>query len=599
MTSAQFKEIEKSLPSDPGIYQYYDNEKVLLYVGKAKNLRKRISSYFNKSQGVSGKTRILVGKIKHIEYTVVDNEEDALHLENSLIKEWQPKYNILLKDDKSYPWICIKKERFPRVFMTRQIVNDGSEYLGPFTSVGIVRSMLEIIRDLYPLRTCNFFLSEKNINAKKFKVCLEYHLGNCLGPCENHQDEEEYNEYLVNIRKILNGQIREVIDQVKQRMNFHAEQYEFENAEEEKKILDNLIKYKSKSAVVSATENELDVFTFENYESKVFVNYMKVNHGAIVQNRTIELKNSLDLSDKELLLFAIMDTRNEFNSSSKEVITQIPIDLPIDKVKNTVPKIGDKKTLLELSRKNLIYYRIYKTSKLGKKVEPRSIRVLETLKKDLGMSVLPEHIECFDNSNFQGSFPVASMVVFKNGKPAKKDYRHYNIKEVVGIDDFASMEEIVYRRYKRLISEGQDLPQLILIDGGKGQLSAAVKSLETLGIADKVVVLGIAKRLEELYRKNDPIPLHIDKRSEGLKLMQQLRNEAHRFAITFHRLKRDKGTLKTDLTGIKGIGKQSSELLLKKFKSIKKIKIASSEELAKVIGPARAKLLISHFSKIQ
>lgn len=597
MTHEQIRqEVLHSLPDQPGVYQYYDSEGQVIYVGKAKNLRRRVSSYFSK-QLDSGKTQLLVKNIDRLEFTVVETEQDALLLENVLIKKYQPKYNILLKDDKTYPYICIKKERFPRVFLTRQVERDGSEYFGPYAQVGIAYTVLELIRRLFQLRTCNLNLSAEHIAAQKYKVCLEHHVGNCRGPCANLQTEADYNIAIAQIRHILRGNVSSVIGYLKDLMKQYAEQFAFEQAQAIKEKLLQLQNYQSKSTVVNPKLNNISVYFIENTEKRAFVSYLKVVNGAIIQTKVIELNKRLDETPEELLLFGITELRQQFADTSAEALVPFAIDYPDGSLQLTVPQIGDKKKLLELAQKNAFYYRKQyeiQTSEI-KTGADRQFETLNQLKKDLRLTELPQHIECFDNSNIQGAFPVASMVVFRQGKAAKKEYRHFNIKTVEGPNDFASMEEIVYRRYKRLLDEAQDLPQLVLIDGGKGQLSAAVKSLKSLGIYGKVAVAGIAKRLEEIYLPEDPVPLLIAKKSESLRLIQQIRNEAHRFAITFHRQKRSKGTIQSELEKIKGIGDKSIEKLFQHFKSIDAIRTATTEQLQAVINAKQSEAVRQYF----
>jgi excinuclease ABC subunit C len=574
-----------NIPHKPGVYQYYDEEGTLIYIGKAKDLRNRVSSYFN-NDNVNSKTKILVKKIRDIKFTIVDTEIDAWLLENSLIKKHQPRYNVLLKDDKTYPSICIKKERFPRIFPTRNIVKDGSTYLGPYASVRMMSTILELIKTLYPIRTCSLALTEQNINAGKFKVCLEYQIGNCKGPCQGFQSFESYEENIKEIKEILRGNITPVLQHLNAEMKDAAANLNFELANLVKEKIDTLENYQSKSTVVSTIIDNIDVFAISSDEKIAFVNYLKVNKGTISQTQTIEIRKKLDESDEELLSLAISDFRNKFNSTAKEII--VPFELNIDtedNIKFIVPKIGDKKSLLDLSMKNVLFFKKSKLEQYEKvNPEARTERILLQLQKDLRMNQLPKHIECFDNSNFQGQYPVSAIVVFKDAKPSKKDYRHFNVKTVEGPNDFATMEEAVFRRYKRLIEEEQDLPQLIVIDGGKGQLSSAVASLAKLGIDKKVTVIGIAKRLEEIYYPGDSLPLYIDKKSESLKIIQHLRDEAHRFGITFHRSKRNKGTLKSELEEISGVGKTTIEKLLIKFKSVKRIREASEEELSEILN---------------
>lgn len=583
-----------TLPDSPGVYQYYDKEGKLLYVGKAKNLKKRVSSYFTKNFD-NNRTRVLVKKIATIRHIVVQTETDALLLENNLIKKYQPRYNVMLKDDKSYPWICIKNERFPRVFSTRRVIRDGSEYYGPYTSMKTVHTLMDLIKGLYPLRTCNYDLSKKNIEAGKFKVCLEYHLGNCLGPCEGLFCEEEYMENIEAIRNIVKGNFKESLHRFKTQMKKLAADLKFEEAQRIKEKIDILENYQSKSTVVNPKINNVDVFSILSDDSFAYVNFLQISHGAIIRSHTLEIKKKLDESDEDLLQLAIVELRQRFNSASREIYVPFEVELG-DDVKVHVPKLGDKKHILDLSERNAKYYRMERF-KQAKIVDPErhQNRIMAQMKKDLRLTEEPRHIECFDNSNIQGTNPVAACVVFKDGKPSKKDYRKFNIKTVEGPDDFASMEEVVYRRYKRLVEEEQPLPQLIIIDGGKGQLSSALKSLDRLNLRGKIAVIGIAKRLEELFYPDDPIPLYLDKKSETLKIIQQLRNEAHRFGITFHRTKRSKQALDTELETIPGIGEKTVVDLLSHFKSKKRIARASFDELSAVVGASRAKKLVVHF----
>ena len=585
-----------TLPNSPGVYQYYDKNEKLLYVGKAKNLKKRVASYFTK-QHDNARTRLLVKKIKTIKHIVVATETDALLLENNLIKKYQPRYNVLLKDDKSYPWICIKKERFPRVFPTRRLIKDGSEYFGPYTSMKTVHTLLDLIRGLYQLRTCNYDLAEEKIRNDKYKVCLEYHLGNCLGPCEGKQTEADYNENIEAIRNIIKGNFKDSLNQFKTQMKQYAADLKFEDAQRIKEKIDVLENYQAKSTVVNPKINNVDVFSITSDESYGYVNFLQISFGSIIRSHTLEIKKKLDESDKELLTLAVIELRQRFNSQSKELYLPFKIETE-EGLKVHIPKAGDKKKILDLSLRNAKYYRMERF-KQAKIVDPdrHENRIMAQMKKDLRLSEEPRHIECFDNSNIQGSNPVAACVVFKNGKPSKKDYRKFNIKTVEGPDDFASMEEVVYRRYKRLKEEEQPLPQLIIIDGGKGQLSSALKSLDKLELRGKIAIIGIAKRLEELFYPDDPIPLYLDKKSETLKIIQQLRNEAHRFGITFHRDKRSKQALDTVLETIPGIGEKTVIQLLKQFKSTKRIKNASFDELADVVGTSRAKKIVTHFQE--
>ena len=584
----------KTLPDSPGVYQYFDKEGIILYVGKAKNLKKRVVSYFTKNHD-NAKTRILVNKIVSIKHIVVETETDALLLENNLIKKHQPRYNIMLKDDKTYPWICIKKERFPRVFMTRRVIKDGSEYFGPYTNVRTVKVLLDLIRELYPLRTCNYDLSREKITAKKYKVCLEYHLGNCKGPCEDFQDEESYKETIKAIRNIIRGNFKESLDKFQKIMQSLAVKMEFEEAQKVKEKLNLLSNYQSKSTIVNPSINNVDVFSIISDESYGYVNFFKIANGSIIQSHTTEIKKKLDETDKRILALAVVEIRQRFNSTSKEVYVPFKIDLGTS-IKVTVPKMGDKKRILELSERNAKYYRQEQFKQIKIADPDRHVnRIMAQMQKDLRLSEEPRHIECFDNSNIQGTHPVAACVVFKEGKPTKKEYRHYNIKTVDGPDDFASMEEVVFRRYKRLLSEGESLPQLIVIDGGKGQLSSALKSLDLLGLRGKIAIIGIAKRLEEIYYPGDSIPMYLDKRSETLKIIQFLRNEAHRFGITLHRNKRSKSAIQSELEQIPNIGKQTITSLLRKFKSAKRVKTASYLELKELLGDYRAKKIYDYY----
>jgi len=577
----------KTLPNSPGVYQYYDKDGVILYVGKAKNLKKRVASYFTK-QHENGKTRVLVKKIASIKHIVVANETDALLLENSLIKKLQPRYNVMLKDDKTYPWICIKKERFPRVFLTRNVIKDGSEYFGPYTSVRTAKALLDLIKELYPLRTCKYDLNENNIKNNKYKVCLEYHLGNCKGACEGLQTVDDYQTDIIAIRNIIKGNFKESLVKFKEIMFDFSEKMKFEEAQKIKEKVALLANYQAKSTVVNPSINNVDVFSVVSDESYGYLNFFKIANGAIIQSHTTEIKKKLDETDKELLELFIVEIRQRFHSISKEIYVPFSVDVG-NKIKVTIPKTGDKKRIVELSQRNAKYYRQERFKQL-KIVDPeRHVkRIMAQMQKDLRLQVAPRHIECFDNSNIQGTHPVAACVVFKDGKPSKKDYRHFNIKTVDGPDDFASMEEVVFRRYKRLLDEEQPLPQLIIIDGGKGQLSSALKSLDLLGLRGKIAIIGIAKRLEEIYYPGDSVPLYLDKKSETLKIIQFLRNEAHRFGITFHRNKRSKSAIHSELENIPGIGKQTITTLLRTFKSVKRVKNATFEALRSVVGNARA-----------
>jgi len=580
--------ILRSLPDRPGVYQFFDKDGKLLYVGKAKNLKKRVSSYFNR-ENLGGRLNMLVRKTAEIRHIVVGSEFDALLLENNLIKEHQPRYNVMLKDDKTYPWICIKNEPFPRIFPTRTVVQDGSLYFGPYASVKMMNTLLELIRQVYPLRTCGLKLTEKNIAEKKFNVCLEFHLGNCLGPCIGLQEEAAYRENLTGIKDMIRGNFSVVLRALKEKMDSHARNYEFEKAQAVKEKIVLLERYQARSTIVNPKLGEVDVFSIMDSDESAFVNFMKVAHGAVIQAYTIEMKKKLEETPAELLAFAIIDLRQRQLSEAAEILVPVEIEFELPGITITVPKIGDKKHLLLLSEKNARYYKLEK-EKQAELVDPerKTRRIMETMMKDLRMKEHPVHIECFDNSNFQGDQAVSAMVCFKNGKPDKNEYRHFNVKTVTGPDDFATMEEVITRRYRRLLEESKPLPQLIVVDGGKGQLSAAVKSLEALGLRGKITIIGIAKKLEEIYYPDDPLPLYIDKKSETLRIIQRLRDEAHRFGITHHRKKREKATLKTELTEIQGIGEETAKKLLTDFKSVKNIKIASLEELEKSVGKAKA-----------
>ncbi|MFD1293167.1 excinuclease ABC subunit UvrC [Lutibacter holmesii] len=586
----------KSLPNQPGVYQYFDKDEVIIYVGKAKNLKKRVASYFNKNHD-DGKTRVLVKKIANIKHIVVNTETDALLLENNLIKKYQPRYNVMLKDDKTYPWICIKKERFPRLFLTRNVIKDGSEYYGPYTSVRTARALLDLIKELYLLRSCNYDLSEKNVANGKYGVCLDYHIGNCKGPCEGLQTEDDYNRDITAIRNIVKGNFKDAIVSFQELMMRFAEELEFEEAQKIKEKIDLLANYQAKSTVVNPSITNVDVFSIVSDESYSYVNFFKISNGSIIQSHTSEIKKKLDESDKQLLELSIIEIRQRFNSQSKEIYVPFTVDLG-ENIKVTVPKLGDKLRIVELSIRNAKYFRQDKLKQI-KIVDPeRHVnRIMEQMQKDLRLGKQPRHIECFDNSNIQGTHPVAACVVFRNGKPSKKEYRNFNIKTVEGPDDFASMEEVVFRRYKRLQDEGEQLPQLIVIDGGKGQLSSALKSLDVLGLRNKIAIIGIAKRLEEIYYPDDPVPLYLDKKSESLKIIQHLRNEAHRFGITHHRNKRSKSALNNQLEQISGIGKQTVVSLLSHFKSAKRVSEASLIDLEKVVGKSRATKVFDHFQK--
>ncbi|MCB9202664.1 MAG: excinuclease ABC subunit UvrC [Flavobacteriales bacterium] len=587
----------KTLPSEPGIYQYYDKNNKILYVGKAKNIKKRVLQYFQKDN-LNGKTRVLVSKIHHIKTVVVESEFDALLLENNLIKENKPKYNILLKDDKTFPWVCIKKERFPRVFYTRRKINDGSEYFGPYVNVKNIKYVLEMIRSLYPIRTCSLDLSQEKIKSKNYKVCLEYHIGNCLGACENLQTEQDYLKDISEVREILKGNFQFPIENFTQQMNTYAQQLEYEKAQQIKEKLNSLETYQSKSLVVHPTINQVDVFSITSDETAGFVNYMKINKGAIVQSFTTEYRKILDESDDEILKKSIIDIRTNFGSTSKEIFTSIELDLEIPNVNLIFPKIGDKKKIVELSLKNAKQYRIEQLKQV-KIVDPErhTNRIMQEMKANLHLPKEPRYIECFDNSNIQGTNPASACVVFKNGKPAKKEYRIFNIKTVEGPDDFASMQEVIYRRYKRLQEEKQDFPDLIIIDGGKGQLSSAYKSLKELNLENEISIIGIAKRLEEIYFPHDSIPLYLDKTSETLKIIQQARDEAHRFGLAHHRNRRSKSAFNSELEDIPGFGEKTIEKLLKEFKSFKRIKEAPILEVQKIIGKRKTDILMNYLNK--
>lgn len=555
-------------------------------------------SYFSKDLSQSGKVRVLVSRIADIKWIVVDSESDALLLENNLIKEYQPRYNVMLKDDKTYPWICIRNEPFPRVFPTRNLVRDGSEYFGPYASVKMMNTLLDLIRQLYPLRNCQLNLTPRNIDAGKFRVCLEYHIGNCLGPCEGHQTEEDYMQTIRGIRSIIKGNISMVKSQLTDLMKQYAADFAFEKAQVVKEKIELLERYQSKSLVVNPAINNVDVFSLIEDEHYAYVNFVKVASGAIIQSHTVEIKKKLDESAEELLSVAIGDLHPRFSSGATEIIVPLMPEFTMPGITYTVPQRGDKKQLLDLSERNARYYQLDK-QRQKELVDPerRTKRILETIRKDLGLKEQPLHMECFDNSNIQGTYPVAAMVVFRNARPEKKDYRHFNIKTVEGPNDFASMEEVVYRRYSRMLAEGQSLPQLVLIDGGKGQLSSAMASIDKLGLGNKIQLIGIAKRLEELYFPGDPMPLHLDRKSETLKVIQQMRDEAHRFGITHHRKRREKGTIKTTLNEIKGIGPATAQELLRKFRSVKNIQKASLADLESAIGKAKAGIVFSFFSK--
>ncbi len=587
-----------TLPHKPGVYQFFDRHGEVIYVGKAKNLKKRVASYFNKGRYESHRLAILVSRIEDIQFIVVESESDALLLENNLIKKYQPRYNVQLKDDKTFPWICIKNEPFPRVFSTRNVVKDGSLYFGPYTSANMVRVLLELIRRLYPLRTCTYQLTPENIQKGKFKECLEYHLGNCKAPCIGLQSEADYNASIENIKRILKGDIQEVIDYMGELMNDYAASHQFEEAQSVKEKIRMLEKYKSRSTVVNTRIHNVDVFSLLEKGRQVYVNYLKVVSGRIVQSHTIELKRKLEETPADLLVVAITDIRQRLESESREIVVPFEIDYPMQGLKMTVPQKGDKKKLLELSERNLKYYHFEK-EKRNEKIRAKfsQNKELEQLQHDLRMEQQPRHIECFDNSNIQGQYPVAACVVFRNGKPSRKEYRHFNIRSVTGPDDYASMKEVVYRRYRRLINNGDELPQLVVIDGGKGQLSAARESLQELGIQDQVVIIGIAKRLEEIFFPGDSLPLYLDKKSSSLKTIQHLRDEAHRFGIQFHRQKRSQHFTSTELEKIQGIGPKTARKLLEKYGSVAEVRKLDARTLEEEVGASRARAIVEHFKE--
>jgi len=599
MTNDDYKQLSPTLPKQPGVYRFIDEEGTILYVGKAKSLKNRLSSYFGSQKDKRGKVRTLVRNAHHIEYTIVETEQDALLLENTLIKEYQPRYNVMLRDDKSYNYITIKNERFPRVFITRRVIKDGSFYFGPYTSKARLKVILELIKTLFPLRTCTLALSEENIQKGKFKVCLEYHIKNCKGPCEGLESEVAYNEKIEQVKNILKGKLSSVKRHFKQKMAQHAENLEFEAAQQIKEKLTAFEGYQSKSQVVAMSVEDVDVFTIAVDEKYAYVNYLKVVEGSIINAHTQEVVQNLDDEPKDLLEYVIPRIRERFNSLAPEIVVPFEVELPDNEVNIIVPQRGDKKQLIELSIKNVNYFLKQKRQQELNKIKKQTSaeRILRTMKEDLQMDELPIQIECFDNSNLQGSHPVSSCVVFKNAKPSNKDYRHYNIKTVEGPNDFASMEEVVYRRYKRQLSEGRDLPQLIIIDGGKGQLSASMNSIKALGLENKITVIGIAKRLEEIFFPDDPIPIYINKKSETLKVIQHARNEAHRFAITFHRDQRSRHFLGTELTNIPGIGAKTADKLLQTFGSVKKIKQADVPSLEAVVGKSTASKLRKWFEE--
>lgn len=590
------RELVSALPDNPGVYQFLDSAGRIIYVGKAKNLKKRVSSYFTGNQ--SGKTIVMLKKAASLSHIVVENESDALLLENNLIKKHQPRYNILLKDDKTFPWICIKNEPFPRVFSTRNIIRDGSLYFGPYTSALMVKTLLELIRQLYKLRTCHHNLTETNIKAGKFKVCLEYHLGNCKAPCIGSQTETDYRESITQIRDILKGHIIAVTDHLKAKMKEYSGQLRFEEAQMIKEKIEILNKFRSHSAVVSNKIKNIDVFGITQDGDKFFVNYLKVVEGAVIQSFTLELRMQVTEEKKSLLGYAITEIRQRHSSDSPEILVPFRPDIELRGVRYTVPRMGEKLKLLELAGRNAIYHKLEQRKRTAEiRSEDRTGRNLDKVKRDLHLPFLPVHIECFDNSNIAGTTPVAACVVFRNGRPSKKDYRHFNIKTVTGANDFSSMEEIVFRRYRRMLDEGQSTPQLVIIDGGKGQLSSAMKSIEKLGLKDKVTVIGIAKRLEEIYFPGDSVPIYLDKNSYSLKLIQQLRNEAHRFGINFHRDKRSSEMLRSELDDIKGLGPKTKEKLLRKFTSVENVKVTDRNELEELIGKSKSEILLRYLKK--
>ena len=590
MKSEQVEIQIKSLPEVAGVYQYYDKKGKIIYIGKAKNLKKRVNSYFTKNHD-NRRTALLVKNIFRIEHIVVSSEMDALLLENNLIKKYKPRYNILLKDDKTYPWICIKKEPFPRLFFTRRVIKDGSEYFGPFTSMKTVRSLMDLIRNLYPLRSCKYDLSKEKIEAKKYKVCLEFHIGNCLGPCIGKVDPIKYDSNIAAIRNIIKGNFKSALQELKKEMSLHSDSMEFEKAQWIKEKIGNLENYQAKSTVVNPKINNVDVFSVISDESYGYVNYIQVSFGSIVRSHTLEIKKKLDESDARLLQLGIVEIRQLFSSTSPTIFLSEKVSLG-NSLNLQIPQQGDKRKLVEMSLRNAKYFRMERFKQI-KIVDPdRHVkRIMEQMKKDLKLSNAPYHIECFDNSNIQGSNPVAACVVFKDGKPSKKEYRHYNIKTVTGPDDFASMEEVVFRRYKRLLEEEAPLPQLIVIDGGKGQLSSAVKSLALLDLRGRIAILGIAKRLEEIYFPGDSIPLYLDKKSETLKIIQRARDEAHRFGITFHRNKRSKAGITSELDRIPGVGSATRNQLLSHFKSLKRIKQCTQNEMIALLGPKKGEIV--------
>ena len=597
--SDDIKSIAANLPNLPGVYQYLDLSGKIIYVGKAKDLRKRVLSYFTKIHD-NRKTQILVKQIAEIKHIVVETEEDALLLENNLIKKYQPKYNVLLKDDKSFPWICLKNEHFPRVLYLRNIVKDGSQYFGPYTSVTMVRTILDVIRHLFPIRNCNLNLSKANIERNTYHVCLEYQIGNCLGPCQSLQTEENYNGNIIQIKEILKGNLTSVLNHLRMTMNSLAQDYKFEEADSIKNKISILEHYKSKSTIVSSSITNIDVFSFDEDENFAYINFLRVVDGAIIQSHTLELKKRLRESKEDLLSLGIVEIRQIFHLTTNEIIVPFSFGVQFKDIKVVIPKIGDKFKLLELSQRNVKFYKLEKNKELSlRNPKERTDRILNKLKSDLRLDVLPHRIECFDNSNIQGAQPVAACVVFIDGKPAKREYRHFNVKTVEGPNDFATMEEIIYRRYYRIISEKGQLPDLIIVDGGKGQLSSAVTTLRKLGLYGSVAIIGIAKRLEEIIYPEDPVPLYLDKNSESLRIIQHLRNEAHRFGITFHRNKRSKEFITNELTQIPGIGNKTVDILMKKFKSVSQLKSTSHDIISKEIGIKRATLIFNYFNSIK
>jgi excinuclease ABC subunit C len=591
------KSLVAVLPNSPGIYQFFDSTDTIIYIGKAKDLKKRVASYFSRTHD-HRKTSLLVRNIREVKHMVVQSEQDALLLENNLIKKYQPRYNIQLKDDKSFPWICIKNEPFPRVFKTRELQRDGSKYYGPYTSVYTVRTLLDLFKSEYKLRTCNYNLSEENIKNRKYKVCLEYHIGNCNGPCEGHITEEKYNEGINDINGILKGNISGVIKHLKEVMKELADSLDFEEAAKIKEKYESLKRYQSRSTIVSPNITDVDVFTIEEDEKFAFINYLKVIKGAIIQTFTLEIKKVLNETTEELLLSGIVEIRQKIFSNAKEILIPVKVDFELENVKFRIPKRGEKKDLIALSQRNAKYFRLEKEKHaVLKNPKIREEQLLNTIKKDLQLKEAPVHIECFDNSNLQGSQPVAACVVFKNGKPNSKEYRHYNIKTVDGPNDFASMEEVVFRRYSRLLNENKSLPQLVVIDGGKGQLSSAVKALERLNLRGKISIIGIAKKLEEIYFPGDSVPIYINKASQTLKVIQHLRDESHRFGINFHRDKRSKAQLGSELDTIQGIGEKTTQKLLKDFKSVKAVRDQNLEALINSIGQSKAKIVFQYFNR--